>query len=84
MQLYYHYFTWIIGYSLNFIGLKRTNVSRDVQIALRKAFKILFYSGLTIRNAIVSAEKEVEHFEEVEYLLNFLRASKRGVCKGGK
>jgi UDP-N-acetylglucosamine acyltransferase len=71
-------------YGLNLVGLRRANISREAQLALKKAFKILFYSGLLFKNAIERIDSEVRGFEEVQYLLNFVRDSKRGVCRGGK
>lgn len=71
-------------YGLNFIGLKRAGISNEAQKALKKAFKALFYSGLLVKNAIEKLEKQVERCEEVNYLLEFMKNSKRGVCRGGK
>jgi UDP-N-acetylglucosamine acyltransferase len=71
-------------YGLNLVGLRRANISREAQLALKKAFKILFYSGLSFKNAIEKAKAEVEDFEEVQYLLNFIKNSERGVCRGAK
>ena len=71
-------------YGLNLVGLKRTGVSKEAISLLNKAFKILFYSGLSVRNAIDNAREAVESCAEVEYLLDFVKASERGVCRGGK
>jgi len=69
-------------YGLNLIGLKRSGVSKEAVFALKEAFKILFYSGLTFKNAADKVKQEVESFEEVSYLLDFIKNSKRGVCRG--
>jgi UDP-N-acetylglucosamine acyltransferase len=69
-------------YGLNLVGLRRANISKDAQTSLKKAFKILFYSGLLFKNAIEKAMVEVGDYEEVRYLLDFVRDSKRGVCRG--
>ncbi|MBC8473983.1 MAG: acyl-ACP--UDP-N-acetylglucosamine O-acyltransferase [Candidatus Omnitrophica bacterium] len=69
-------------YGLNIIGLRRSNISKDAQSALKKAFKILFNSGLSFRHAAEKAREEVGKFGEIDYLLDFVINSKRGVCRG--
>ena len=69
-------------YSLNLIGLERADISKEAQGALKKSFKILFHSGLSFKSSVERVEQEIGHFEEVEYLLVFIRNSKRGMCKG--
>ena len=69
-------------YGLNSIGLRRSNISKEAQLALKHSFKILFYSGLSLKNAIEKVKEEAGHFEEVQYLLDFIKSSKRGACRG--
>ncbi|MBU1888071.1 MAG: acyl-ACP--UDP-N-acetylglucosamine O-acyltransferase [Candidatus Omnitrophica bacterium] len=69
-------------YGLNLLGLKRSNVSMESQRALKKAFKIVFYSGLTLKNSIENVKDSIDGFDEVAYLVDFLKTSKRGVCRG--
>lgn len=69
-------------YGLNLIGLKRSGVPKEAVFALKESFKILFYSGLTFKNAMDKVRQEVKDFEEVSYLLDFIKNSKRGVCRG--
>ena len=70
-------------YGLNLIGLRRSKISKDAQVALKNAFKVLFYSGFSFKNAVNNVEKEIKNIEEVDYILNFIKTSKRGVCRGG-
>lgn len=70
-------------YGLNAIGLKRSGISKEAQLALKESFKILFYSGMTFKSAIDKIRQEVEDMEEVRYLLDFIESSKRGICRGG-
>ncbi|MDP2980818.1 MAG: acyl-ACP--UDP-N-acetylglucosamine O-acyltransferase, partial [Candidatus Omnitrophota bacterium] len=71
-------------YGLNLIGVKRAGMSGKAQTELKKAFRILFHSGLVLKNSIGKVKKEVELIEEVEYLLNFLKGSERGICRGSR
>jgi len=69
-------------YGLNLVGVRRAGMSQKAQRELKRAFKILFHSGLVLKNGIKKVEKEIEPIEEVKYLLNFLRNSERGICRG--
>jgi UDP-N-acetylglucosamine acyltransferase len=67
-------------FGVNVIGLKRAQVSVETVKKLKKAFKILFNSGLTRTNAIELVEKEIEPCPEIEHLIFFIKISKRGLC----
>jgi UDP-N-acetylglucosamine acyltransferase len=67
--------------TINKVGLERNGVSEEAQAALKLAYKTLFREGLTIPNALMKIEKEVPPLPEVQHLLNFVRASERGISK---
>ncbi|MFH1440837.1 MAG: acyl-ACP--UDP-N-acetylglucosamine O-acyltransferase [Candidatus Omnitrophota bacterium] len=66
-------------YGLNLIGLKRNNISRESIKQLNHINMILFNSGLSARHAIEKAEQEKNLLAESQYLLEFMKNSKRGV-----
>ncbi|MEN8198994.1 MAG: acyl-ACP--UDP-N-acetylglucosamine O-acyltransferase [Thermodesulfobacteriota bacterium] len=66
---------------LNKIGLRRNGFSRDTISRIDAAYRILFHSGLLHDEALDKAEQELGDCEAVTELLNFIRASKRGVVK---
>lgn len=67
--------------TINKIGLERNNVPVESITALRLAFKLLFREGLTISNAIIRIEQELPGCPEVQHLMQFIRASSRGISK---
>lgn len=69
---------------LNSVGLSRAGVPEDVRRELKKAFRILYRSGLNLRQAIFEMEQELDSSEEVEHFLRFLRNADRGICRGTK
>lgn len=69
-------------YGLNSIGLKRAGVDSQVILQLKKAYKILFFSGYLLSNAISQVKKEIPGSEYLSDLIDFVAASKRGVCGG--
>jgi len=48
---------------------------------LKQAYRILFRSGLSIPNALVKIEQDLPSLPEVQHLLQFVRASERGISK---
>ena len=67
-------------YNLNSIGLKRAKFSPQTIVLLKKAFKLLFHSGLAKATAMARIEKEIEPCPEVEHLIFFAKTTKRGLC----
>jgi UDP-N-acetylglucosamine acyltransferase len=66
---------------LNSVGMARAGISEDVRRNLKKAYRILFRSGLKLSEAIATMEQELDSSEPVEHLLRFLRNVNRGICR---
>ena len=65
----------------NVVGLTRNNVGEPSRRALKKAYRLLCQSSLNTSQAMEGIEEEVDHCPEITHLLDFIRRSKRGVCK---
>ncbi len=66
----------------NTTGLKRKNFSKESIMALKKAYRIIFRSGLGFKEALNRASQEVPPLPEVKILLDFLSSpSKRGIAR---
>src|SRR5579862_5985089 len=65
---------------LNIVGLKRAGISTAAIAALKQAYRLLFRSGLKLEEALQRIEAEVAT-AEVLHLVNFIRASERGICR---
>jgi len=69
-------------FGLNTIGLKRANFSEETLKALKKAYRIIFRSGLTLVKAMKTVgEDDIFQIPEVQHLLQFIQHSKRGICR---
>lgn len=66
---------------LNVVGLRRAGIGGNGRLALRKAFRIVFRSGLPLRDALQRLEHEGDATVETGTLAAFLRSSKRGFCR---
>jgi len=67
--------------TINKVGLERAGLSDGAQTALRAAYKIIFREGLSTPNALAKVEAELPALPEVKHLVQFIRASERGICK---
>jgi UDP-N-acetylglucosamine acyltransferase len=66
-------------YGLNSVGLQRAGFSPEVKLALKRAYRLVFNSDLTVSQGIARARVELPQVAEVETFLHFLEASQRGV-----
>ena len=66
-------------YGLNSVGLQRAGFTPDVKLALKRAYRLLFNSDLTVSQGIARARVELPQVPEVETFLHFIEASQRGV-----
>ncbi|MBI5665985.1 MAG: acyl-ACP--UDP-N-acetylglucosamine O-acyltransferase [Nitrospirae bacterium] len=68
-------------YGLNTVGLKRQNFS-DTQIKeLKHAYKILFRSKLTLKEALALLKQDGKLSKEIKNLIEFIEKNKRGICR---
>ena len=66
---------------LNNVGISRAGIPLESRRLIKKAYKILYRSGLSLPEAIAVIEQEVDSCEEVEHFLRFLRNAERGICR---
>ena len=69
------------AYGLNSVGLERMEFSKEEKLELKRAFKLIFRSKLSLRHAIESIEKELAPVPAIADLCTFLKSSERGICK---
>lgn len=67
------------AYGLNTVGLRRRGFDREVVGELRSAYRKLFQSDQNLGRALDSLEEEGGYGQEVAALIQFIRASERGV-----
>jgi UDP-N-acetylglucosamine acyltransferase len=69
-------------FGLNMVGLKRYHFSEETVKVLKKAYRIIFRSGLTLEKAMKRiGEDEISQTPEVQHLLLFIQCSKRGISR---
>ncbi len=66
---------------VNVIGLRRKGFSREKIKEIKLAYKKLFRSKLPLSEAVARLEQEKNLSDEVKYMLEFIKTSKRGICR---
>ena len=67
---------------INSVGIARAGIPLDARRHIKRAYKILYRSGLSLKEAISIIEQDVDSCEEIEHFLRFLRNADRGICRG--
>jgi UDP-N-acetylglucosamine acyltransferase len=65
---------------LNLVGLKRAGFSLGEVSVLKKAYRLLYRSGLQLEVALARMESELGG-DHVRHLVRFIRGSERGICR---
>ena len=68
-------------YGLNTTGLQRHHFSEEALTNLKKAYRIIFRSGLTLEKASDQLAHEVENSPEVKHLIHFIESSESGITR---
>ncbi len=68
-------------HGLNNVGLKRQKFPKSSIQQLKKAYRIFFRIGLTVKQAAERAKAEVEQTPEVKNFIKFIIESNRGVTR---
>lgn len=67
-------------YGLNIVGLRRHGFTKERVLKIKKAYKILFRSKLSLKEAIIKTEAICDS-EDVKMMIDFINETKRGICR---
>lgn len=66
---------------LNREGLRRKGFTGEQIATLKKAYRIVFQSGLRTKDALKEVRREIPDSPDVERLVVFIERSQRGICR---
>lgn len=66
-------------YGPNAIGLRRRGLSLESRNAIKRAYKLLYRSGLNVSQAVSQMDDAMRKLPEIAHLLKFLAGSQRGI-----
>ena len=67
---------------INVVGLRRAGIKEMARNEIKKAYKYLYRSGLTVSHALEKIKAEL-HSAEIGHLVKFIESSERGILAGG-
>jgi UDP-N-acetylglucosamine acyltransferase len=71
-----------VAQGLNVVGMRRAGFKPETRAEIKKAYKILYLSGLNVSNALEQIKKECGT-PEVKHFVEFIESSKRGIIRSG-
>ncbi len=66
---------------LNLVGLKRRGFSEATVRTIKKAYRLVFRSGLKIDEALEQIGKDLERSPELDVFVDFIKDSERGIAR---
>ncbi len=66
---------------INTVGMRRAGIAAAVRDEIKQAYKLLYRSGLNVTQALDAMQASLKS-PEAAHLMDFIRASKRGICDG--
>jgi UDP-N-acetylglucosamine acyltransferase len=63
------------------MGLKRRNFADDELLNIKKAYRLLYRSGLNVRQALERIASDCTLSKNIEELMEFIRRSERGIVR---
>ena len=68
-------------HGINAVGLERQGFGQEAIRQVKKAYKIVYKSGLKLEDAILALEEMAEETSEVKCLVNFLKQTQRSILR---
>lgn len=66
---------------LNLIGLKRRGFAEETVRGIKKAYRLIFRSGLRLEEALQKIAEDLEPSAELDHFINFIKDSQRGIAR---
>lgn len=71
---------YVTPMGINTVGLKRAGFSTEEMAGLKKAYRLLYLSGLKLEAALTRIEAEIDS-PHARHLVRFVRSSERGIAR---
>jgi UDP-N-acetylglucosamine acyltransferase len=67
---------------INRIGLERKGFNKNVLLTIKRAYKIIYQSSYTMQEAITAMQEQLEPYQEIKEIIDFINRSDRGLIHG--
>lgn len=68
---------------INSVGLNRRNFTKEQIVSIQDTYRILYLSGLNVSQALEQILANVPQSHERDLIIDFIKASPRGIVRGG-
>ncbi|MDZ7372859.1 MAG: acyl-ACP--UDP-N-acetylglucosamine O-acyltransferase [candidate division KSB1 bacterium] len=69
-------------YGPNLVGLRRRGFSAERIAAIARAYRLIYRSGLNVRQALRRIPEEMEVTDDIRAIIDFIESSERGIIGG--
>lgn len=66
---------------LNVVGMQRRGFAADTMLNIKRAYKLLYRKGLTVKQALVELQAMVAECPEVQMFIDFIHTAERGIVR---
>jgi UDP-N-acetylglucosamine acyltransferase len=66
---------------LNLIGLKRRGFPEETIRGIKKAYRLIFRSGLRLEEALLKIAEDIQESPELDHFVDFIKNSQRGIAR---
>lgn len=66
---------------LNLTGLKRRGFPEDTIRGIKKAYRLVFRSGLRQEEALLKIAEDIQSTAELDHFVDFIKNSQRGIAR---
>lgn len=66
---------------INIVGLRRRQFSRELIEDIHQAYRLIYNSHLNVQEALEQIKYEINVGPEIQYIIDFIRASQRGIIR---
>lgn len=68
-------------FGLNTVGMKRRGFTEEQMLVLRRAYKVIYRKGLTVKSALEELQPMTAECPEVKLFIDFIQSSERGIIR---
>jgi UDP-N-acetylglucosamine acyltransferase len=68
-------------HSINVVGLERRGFTPDQLLNIRRAYRVLYRSGLKLKEALEELDKAAETHAEIRTFVDFIKTSSRSIVR---
>ena len=66
---------------INIVGLRRRGFSNELIENIHNAYRIIYQSGLNVSDALEKVKTDVPASKEIDYIVDFIQSSQRGIIR---